>query len=792
MRIRSQLVGFVVGSILLTLGATLAVLAASRREDAAREVQARAQVTAHEVAGLLTLTLEYARYSEPRAAQQWHQRHSTLSVALNDEVQETLGGAALVELRAVAQALPPLFSRLESIQAGDDAFTVRRREALFDQLLTSTQAMSDEADQWFQHAARVRRDAEQNFHLIALATPCLMLAVLIGMAWVVRSRVLAPMKRLEHAAGAVRDGDLSFRLASRVADEFGDLSRQFDTMTAALAASSARLQQSQKQLRAITDNLPVLIAYIDSNEVYRFTNAHYKAVFDVEPESFLGTTVAQSLGPAAYADLKTEIDGVLRGERRKFERHGRERGIDIHFLVDYIPDTESDGTVAGFYVMVADITARKEAELRTARSEQRLVDLMNNIPAMVGYFDMEERCQYANETGLRSLGVEPSDVPGIFMRDALGEAIYAQHEPFVKQALQGRRTRLDGKTPFRERQAYFQAHLIPDRVEGGAQRGFYLMTFDITALKEAEQRQAVVDRRLRAITDNLPVLITYIDRDWRYGFVNQTAKEWLGIEPEEAMGQQVEDVMPHELYMQRYTHIERALAGERVSFTVESESMGVMRSLQLVYIPDILADGSVAGIYTLSTDVSPLKNVERQLSLLARSDTLTGLPNRYQFNEVLPLALARSRRSGAAIALMFLDIDHFKSINDTFGHATGDFVLREFARRLLGSVRSTDTVARLAGDEFVIVLEGLNDPAEAEFVARKILAAMRLPFDADGRWLDVSTSVGIVYQPMSADAATTPAQLLAEADEALYAAKHAGRGTYRMALGGQPAETASA
>jgi diguanylate cyclase (GGDEF)-like protein/PAS domain S-box-containing protein len=311
---------------------------------------------------------------------------------------------------------------------------------------------------------------------------------------------------------------------------------------------------------------------------------------------------------------------------------------------------------------------------------------------------------------------------------------------------------------------------------GDLSRQFDAMT---EALVETGSQLRRSEKQLREITHNLPVMIAYIDRDERFAFVNRTFKEWFGIEPNAVLGRKVGEVTAPELYEQSREYLQRALSGERVDFELDSDTLGVTRSLQNAYIPDVQADGSVGGIYALATDVSALKSVERQLRLLVRFDDLTRLANRSQFNEVLPLALARSGRSGLATVLMYLDVDHFKSINDTLGHAAGDAVLCEFAHRLLRCVRSTDTVARLAGDEFVIIIEGLHSDAETQFVARKIIARVNLPFDIDGRRLDVTASVGIAYHD-STGGAMDATQLLDQADQALYAAKKAGRNTFRI------------
>ena len=780
MRIRNQLLAFVTASVCTGILAAAIVFAAGRREDEAGDAQARAQVTEHEVAGLLALTQEYARYAEPRAAEQWRLRHAAIAAALADDAQSG-NSPALVELRDVTQALPALFTRLEELPSDGGAFTARRKEALLDQLLTNTQAMSDYAYQWFQDSVQQRRAAESEFRWIALAVPCVMLLMLLASGVVVLRRVLLPMQRLDRAAAAIRRGDMTFRLDNTAHDEFGDLSREFDAMTAALIASDQQRDRSEQQLRDITDNLPALVGYIDPRHEYRFANEKYREWLGHDPFSMVGRHVAEVLGGGAYAAMKGHLDKALAGERVQWERNLRSEGVERHLLSEYIPDVAPDGTVRGCYTLTVDITERRAAELEIARSEQRMADLTNAIPAMVGYFDMHETCLYANDAGLRSLGVERARIPGISMREALGETVYAQHEPYVREALQGRRARLEGKVEFAGRAAHFQAHMIPDRSDGGAQRGFYLMTFDVTALKEAEARRAKVEGQLRAITDNLPVAITYLDDQQRYRFVNRTGLEWLCRPADEVIGHRIGDIMRPVAYERRREKIEIGLTGKRVTFEAESIIGDVTRILHYAYIPDIESDGRVAGLYGLATDVSALKNVEKQLGLLVRSDVLTGVANRYSFNETFPLALSRARRAMTGLALMYLDIDHFKSINDTLGHAAGDEVLKAFAARLQQSVRTTDTVARLGGDEFVIVLEGVNNADEPRIVARKIVASVTSPLTVEGRALTLTTSIGIAFRRaiVAADAATAEA-MIGRADAALYAAKKAGRNTWRV------------
>jgi len=300
----------------------------------------------------------------------------------------------------------------------------------------------------------------------------------------------------------------------------------------------------------------------------------------------------------------------------------------------------------------------------------------------------------------------------------------------------------------------------------------------LASVGHEQRRSATSERRVRAITDNLPVLIAYIDNRERLQFANETMRTWMGLDPAEVVGRPLREVIGDTLYEQREPYLRRALQGERVEFELVSRAQEVDRHLQNIYIPEIEADGSVAGLYTLSTDVTAMKLVEQHLEEQARVDSLTGLPNRRRFEEKLLEAMARSRRLKRPMALLFLDLDHFKEINDTHGHGVGDAVLREFAARLTASVRVTDTVARLAGDEFVIILEVLNHREEAMMIAAKIVERMRDPVACAGQTLRLSTSVGIALF----DGATQSAEaLVAAADAALYEAKRAGRNTYAAA-----------
>ena len=179
----------------------------------------------------------------------------------------------------------------------------------------------------------------------------------------------------------------------------------------------------------------------------------------------------------------------------------------------------------------------------------------------------------------------------------------------------------------------------------------------------------------------------------------------------------------------------------------------------------------------MATNVTGMKRVQDQLALLAHTDALTGLPNRNHLYRRLTEAIARSHRNGTKLGFLYLDLDNFKQINDTLGYAGGDELLKQFGTRLQACVRQTDMVARLAGDEFVIVIESMEQSEEAQRVAAKIIGAMQSPFTLAGTDRFITTSVGVATADVQTE---NPDSLIRKADEALYQAKRSGKNLYRL------------
>lgn len=299
---------------------------------------------------------------------------------------------------------------------------------------------------------------------------------------------------------------------------------------------------------------------------------------------------------------------------------------------------------------------------------------------------------------------------------------------------------------------------------------------DITARVRAEQALAASQARLRAVADNVPAIISHIDSQERYTFTNSLGHQVFATQETSVIGRTVREVRGEEIYRQIAVHVAEVLAGKRVTFDGQTTVNGKRFHYQTSYVPDVGEDGVQSGFFAFTYDITQLKDAEQALEQLARVDAMTGLANRRYFDERLASTVARCRRQGSPLALLYLDIDHFKRINDGHGHAAGDEVLKVFAARLKSCVREGDLAARVGGDEFVLLVEGAASEHDAQAVANKLLALMAEPVPVLGQSLQVRASIGIAFSPKCANGE----KLLVAADGALYEAKAAGRNTSRL------------
>src|SRR5260221_3992541 len=334
--------------------------------------------------------------------------------------------------------------------------------------------------------------------------------------------------------------------------------------------------------------------------------------------------------------------------------------------------------------------------------------------------------------------------------------------------LQAARTQMESRAQDLERHV---SDVEEARTRIESQAADYVGLMEELALAQAETQRAdghlqQKEEQLRRMTDSLPALVADIDAAGHCRYCNLRYLDCFDLQAVDIIGRHVAQVFGEEAFAVLQPDRDRVMAGEEVSFRRAIVSQGESRQLEGKYIPQIDATGAVGGFYVAAWDVTEQYRRELELNREVTTDVLTGLLNRRAVLEALA-ELTRSIATGdVSGAVLFLDIDHFKQINDTLGHAAGDELLKIFAQRLRGAVRASDKVARLGGDEFVVLLLDVGPAETAERVAQKILDRMRDAIGLDDRTIEIGVSIGIAHcvgQQVTADF------LLQEAHAALYA-----------------------
>ncbi|BEP39004.1 hypothetical protein GmRootV11_59780 (plasmid) [Variovorax sp. V11] len=445
-----------------------------------------------------------------------------------------------------------------------------------------------------------------------------------------------------------------------------------------------------------------------------------------------------------------------------------------------IAHRDKHGNLEYFSGLMRDISAAKAAEQALRESEQRLRMVTDHLPALISYLDRDLRFRFVNKAYQDWFGIEPQQLLGRSLCEFYGEEAWMQMEPYIRAALGGRQVTYERRVTGAGGRRDIQATLVPERNEAGEVVGLYTLDSDITAHHEAEEALQESEARLRTVADALPMRVAYIDADERYRFNNLAYEREFGLSRDQIQGHTVQELLGEPAYESLKPHIRAALAGEVVTFQSEVSQSDSYNCYEAQYIPQPAANAdAIVGFHAVITDITRQKLEEKRLMNLAQIDPLTGLANRAGFEARLREAMDRSRSAGALMALMYLDIDGFKQINDQFGHQTGDELLKAFSGRLSQGLRSSDVRARLGGDEFTVIMEGLPHADIAVSAAAKLVVAMQAPFDIEQQpTIRVTASIGVAFYQ---GGGTTAAALVKQADEMLYRAKRAGRNNVQVA-----------
>ena len=311
------------------------------------------------------------------------------------------------------------------------------------------------------------------------------------------------------------------------------------------------------------------------------------------------------------------------------------------------------------------------------------------------------------------------------------------------------------------------AHLVDDVLEG--------TIVDITDRKLAETALRDSEGRYRLMAENSTDLIARTTPDGIFVYASDALRNLLGYEPAEVIGTPIRALIhPDDRPFLR--GIVPDAVGRTFSFRAQRKD-GSFVWFESTSRALVDARGKISEIISVSRDISERRRAEEQIEYQAYHDALTSLPNRLLFRDRLTVALAHAKRQDTPLVVMFLDLDRFKIVNDTLGHSLGDGMLRVIADRLQSVLREGDTIARMGGDEFTVLLSDLKHDSDAAKIAQKLLESIAQPVRVDGHELYVTTSIGIAVFPNDGDTAEL---LLKNADSAMYRAKEIGRNSYQL------------
>ena len=439
-------------------------------------------------------------------------------------------------------------------------------------------------------------------------------------------------------------------------------------------------------------------------------------------------------------------------------------------------------------LFVRELRLRQQVAVRLAEAEHDLRTTLDNAPSMIAYWDAGMRNRFANRATLEEFGTYPTPVRGRHISELLSEARYAASKPYYDLALSGapQRFELTDEGPDGLPRHSIVSYL-PDTDARGVVTGLFVQVTDITERKRMENELFDEKERVRLTLQSIGDAVVCSDAKGMVTYLNPVAERLTGWQAFDAAVHNVDEVVSlrspdnnEPLPSTLRTAMQQGAPTEPVRGVLVHRTTGQRFQVEQTASPITDRHGAVTGAVAVLRDVTDAVAMAERMAHLAQYDPLTDLPNRVLLQDRAQLAMAQARREGKSLAVMYLDLDGFKQINDSLGHAVGDQLLVQFAQRLQAGVRASDTVCRQGGDEFVVLLPGLEAAEAACCVARKILAACVTPFELAGQRVQVGISGGIALFPQHGDSFD---ELSRHADDALYAAKRGGRMRFMLYRG---------
>ena len=437
---------------------------------------------------------------------------------------------------------------------------------------------------------------------------------------------------------------------------------------------------------------------------------------------------------------------------------------------------------AQYIFVVEDITARKMAE-----DSYRVT--FDNAPVGIMHSMADRKILHVNPKLCEILGYTREELLGMTTADFLPPEYRESDRPkYLDQMLRGDLQSFSSERPFiRKDGSLVWANRTISLIRDGAGQPLFFLRIieDISERKRAEEALAQERRLLRTVVDAIPDRIYAKDVDGKFILQNAANLKVRGFERhEDIVGKTVFDIFPRQLAQCIHDEDQEVIdSGEplidregRTHFGATKDREDETRWHLTSKVPLKDSAGRVYGLVGINRDITERKQTSERLARLAHYDSITGLPNRVLLYDRLGRAIALAPRNNWFVGVLFLDLDRFKLVNDTLGHAAGDELLKLVAERLTQLLRPSDTVGRLSGDEFAVILSDLATPQNAGLVAQKMIDSLKTPFNLDGNEVFVTASIGITLFPTDSDKIET---LIRDADAAMYGAKSAGRNNFQ-------------
>lgn len=569
------------------------------------------------------------------------------------------------------------------------------------------------------------------------------------------------------------------------------------------ARLSEGLAKTQKFFTHILDTLPGPVMYADKDLICQQCNHACRHVLGHSENELIGKSVADIMSgnPLMMEGFeKTRSTGLFSKQVIAFRSPSKPES-ELFYDVSFAADEDNSGGIAGIIASGTDVTElvkiqreldkRVEARTkeltkssaRTAESEANLRTILESVYDGIFIHDENGKILDVNKKMLEMYGLTYEQAVGSSIANDLSapDSPRGELERLWNKAMSGETVLMEWHARRPSDGTVFPVEVFLRKITLKARDAILASVRDITERKKTEQALRELNRDFVIFLENTTDFVYFKDGNSRFRFCSQTVANITGHSSwRDMIGKHDLEVFPEEVAQIYYEEeLPVFLNGIPLLNKIDPyyDAQGKKGWLSTNKWPVFDDENKVIGIFGMSRDITEHKKMEEEIRHMAHHDALTDLPNRPLFSDILALEMAQARRNRKKMALLFLDLDRFKDINDTLGHEVGDHLLKEVARRLRETIRESDTVARIGGDEFNILLADVIRVEDISDIAGKIISRFRTPFLISGRDLYVTTSIGISIYP---DDSVESEALLRYADMAMYHAKERGRNTYQF------------